>query len=203
MTLATGLTVTRIALTPLIVLALVRETAPDLWLAAALLAAAILTDALDGPVARRTHTETSVGRTLDPIADKILVSGVFLALLALEHPAVKEWLVFTIVGREIAISILRSFAARRGVVIHPSRLGKWKTACQMGLGMALVAHLALRSLADASPEYWLGSGGGIPELLFVVALYAVTLLTLVSGCDYLWRNRGILRTSARERRETA
>ncbi len=203
MTLATGLTVTRIALTPLIMFALLRETAPALWLAAALLATAILTDALDGPLARRTRTVTPVGRTLDPIADKILVSGVFLALLALEHPAVKEWLVFVIVGREIAISILRSFAARRGVVILPSRLGKWKTACQMGLGLALVAHMALRALADASTEFWLDSGGAIPELFFVVALYAVTLLTLVSGCDYLWRNRGILRPSARQRRETA
>jgi len=203
MTLATGLTVTRIALTPLIVFALLRETVPALWLAGALLAAAILTDALDGPLARRTRTVTPVGRTLDPIADKILVSGVFLALLALGHPVLKGWLVFAIVGREIAISILRSFAARRGVVIHPSRLGKWKTACQMGLTLALVLHLAVRAAADAAPEIWLASGEAIPELLFSGALYAVTLLTLVSGCDYIWRNRGILRPSTRHRRETA
>lgn len=203
MTLATGLTVTRIVLTPLIAFALLRETAPALWLATALLAAAILTDALDGPLARRTRTVTPVGRTLDPIADKILVSGVFLALLALEHPGLRRWVVFTIVGREIAISILRSFAARRGVAIHPSGLGKWKTACQMGMTLALVAHMAARSIADPSPAFWLGSSGPIAELLFAVALYGVTLLTLVSGCDYVWRNRGILRPSARHRRETA
>jgi CDP-diacylglycerol--glycerol-3-phosphate 3-phosphatidyltransferase len=203
MTLATGLTVARIALTPLIVLSLLEQSVPALWLAVALLAAAILTDALDGPLARRTRTVTPVGKTLDPIADKILVSGVFLALLALEQPVVKAWLVFAIVGREVAISILRSFAARRGVVIHPSALGKWKTALQMGVAQALVTFMALRSLTDPAPAHWQSLGGQTSFLLFTVALYGVTLLTLVSGCDYVWRNRGILRPSARHRRETA
>jgi CDP-diacylglycerol--glycerol-3-phosphate 3-phosphatidyltransferase len=87
---------------------------------------ASLTDCLDGVLARRWNTVTSIGKLLDPLADKLLTTAVLIMLI----PKVQGWLVFLIVGREISITGLRSIAAGHGLIINPSRMGKNKMLSQ-------------------------------------------------------------------------
>lgn len=87
---------------------------------------ASLTDYLDGILARRSNTVTSIGKLLDPLADKLLTTAVLIMLI----PKVQAWLVFLIVGREIGITGLRTIAAGHGLIINPSRIGKNKMVSQ-------------------------------------------------------------------------
>jgi CDP-diacylglycerol--glycerol-3-phosphate 3-phosphatidyltransferase len=87
---------------------------------------ASITDYLDGILARRWNTVTSVGKLLDPLADKLLTTAVLIMLI----PKVHAWLVFLIVGREIGITGLRSIAAGHGLIIKASRMGKNKMVSQ-------------------------------------------------------------------------
>lgn len=87
---------------------------------------ASLTDCLDGVLARRSNTVTSIGKLLDPLADKLLTTAVLIMLI----PKVQAWLVFLIVGREIGITGLRSIAAGHGLIIDSSRMGKNKMISQ-------------------------------------------------------------------------
>lgn len=97
---------------------------------------AALTDCLDGILARRSNTVTSIGKLLDPLADKLLTTAVLIMLI----PKVHAWMVFLIVGREIGITGLRSIAAGHGLIINPSRMGKNKMVSQtLGLVFLLPA----------------------------------------------------------------
>jgi CDP-diacylglycerol--glycerol-3-phosphate 3-phosphatidyltransferase len=97
---------------------------------------ASLTDCLDGVLARRSNTVTSIGKLLDPLADKLLTTAVLIMLV----PKVQAWMVFLIVGREIGITGLRSIAAGHGLIINPSRMGKNKMVSQtLGLVFLLPA----------------------------------------------------------------
>jgi len=87
---------------------------------------ASLTDYLDGFLARRSNTVTSIGRLLDPLADKLLTTAVLIMLI----PKIQPWLVFLIVGRELGITGLRSIAAGHGLIINASRMGKNKMVSQ-------------------------------------------------------------------------
>ena len=87
---------------------------------------ASLTDYLDGILARRSNTVTSIGKLLDPLADKLLTTAVLIMLI----PKVQAWLVFLIVGREISITGLRLIAAGHGLMINPSRMAKNKMVSQ-------------------------------------------------------------------------
>jgi CDP-diacylglycerol--glycerol-3-phosphate 3-phosphatidyltransferase len=87
---------------------------------------ASLTDYLDGILARRSNTVTSIGKLLDPLADKLLTTAVLIMLI----PRVHAWLAFLIVGREIGITGLRSIAAGHGLIINASRMGKNKLVSQ-------------------------------------------------------------------------
>ena len=193
MTPATMLTMLRLAAAPLFVVFLLRETPGSLWVAAGLYVFASLTDAVDGYLARKTGTVTPLGRMLDPIADKVLVAVAFLSFLLLDLPGVKRWMVAVIVGREVLVTTLRSFAGRRGVIIHSSPLGKWKTFFQMGFVVLLLALMSLRATRDPSPVYWQALGN--PDVVRALGwlLLLTTLITLASGLDYLWRNRAVLR----------
>jgi CDP-diacylglycerol--glycerol-3-phosphate 3-phosphatidyltransferase len=87
---------------------------------------ASITDYLDGILARRSNTVTSIGKLLDPLADKLLTTAVLIMLI----PKVSAWMVFLIVGREIGITGLRSIAAGHGLIIDASRMGKNKMVSQ-------------------------------------------------------------------------
>ncbi|HEX9269288.1 MAG TPA: CDP-diacylglycerol--glycerol-3-phosphate 3-phosphatidyltransferase [Candidatus Limnocylindria bacterium] len=147
--------------------------APDQDGAAAALAifvAAALTDALDGPLARRTGQVTRLGTFLDPLADKLLVIGTLVPLQA--RGLVPAWIVVLIVARELAVTNVRAVAAARGYSIGASLQGKAKTVLQTVATAGLLLLLAAPSLALALAAY--------------ATLAAAVALTAVSGIAYLW-----------------
>ena len=194
MTLATYLTVARLVMAPLFVIFLLRETVHSLWVASALFTVAALTDTADGYLARRTGTVTKLGRMLDPLADKLLVAFAYISFLILRIPGVEAWMVAIIVARELLVTWLRSFVGRRGVIIHSSPLGKWKTTFQMVVVFGVLALMSIRAAMDPSPAYWQRPGDPYTTIL-VIALLLTTAITLLSGLDYVWKNRGALTRS--------
>jgi CDP-diacylglycerol--glycerol-3-phosphate 3-phosphatidyltransferase len=137
MNIPNALTLLRIFFVPMLVGALVGD-ARQVWLALAIFLAAALTDLLDGYLARRWGQITTVGTLLDPIADKLLISAALIALVQVH--AVAGWVAILIVGREFAISGLRSIASSEGYIIQASDAGKTKMVLQVvAVALLLVA----------------------------------------------------------------
>src|SRR6202522_4044620 len=110
-------------------------------LASILFVLASITDGLDGYLARKRGQITTMGMLLDPLADKIMVTAAFVALVAYNPQVVKVWIVVVIVGREFLISGLRSIASSEGFTITASELGKLKTVVQIvSVTSAILAH---------------------------------------------------------------
>ena len=122
-----SLTLFRIFLVPFLVVVLLTKSNDFVGLAIFLVAA--ITDYFDGYFARRLNKTTRLGALLDPIADKLLMSAAFISLV--ELGIAKAWMVVIIIGREFAVSGLRSIAAQNGVTIAASPLGKTKTFTQV------------------------------------------------------------------------
>jgi CDP-diacylglycerol---glycerol-3-phosphate 3-phosphatidyltransferase len=182
--LPTSLTLVRIFAVPLLVALLLTK---DHMLAAALIfLAASLTDLLDGYLARKRGQITTLGVLLDPVADKLLISSAFISLVQLE--IVPAWMVVIIVGREFAVSGLRSIASAQGFAISASELGKIKMVAQ-------VAAIALLILGHEIPFF---------QSVGRLALYAVVLFAIVSAVDYFRRfwNRIDDRFKAQERQRS-
>jgi CDP-diacylglycerol--glycerol-3-phosphate 3-phosphatidyltransferase len=140
-----GLTIIRIAAIPLILLLFSFPTSPSMtFIAALLFSGAAFTDYLDGFLARRQGKVTFLGKVLDPVADKLLTSSAFIMLAA--HGWLPAWMVCIIVGRELAITGLRSVIAGKGVDISASRLGKLKTGFQIAAIIPLMVHYPLVAL---------------------------------------------------------
>jgi CDP-diacylglycerol--glycerol-3-phosphate 3-phosphatidyltransferase len=138
------LTGIRIAAVPVVVLLL---CFPGQW--ASLLGALIFllagaTDFLDGFLARRYRIVSRVGKFLDPLADKLLVSAALIMLIPLER--VPAWMAFLIIGRELAVTGLRGLAASEGIILAPDRWGKAKTLLQMSALTALILHYPYGSI---------------------------------------------------------
>jgi cardiolipin synthase len=143
------------------------------WFCCALFAAAGFTDWLDGHVARRWEQQSELGRFLDPIADKLLVSATLFMLTAFGRLSTQALLpALVILCREILVSGLREYLAGLRVGMPVSRLAKWKTAIQMvAIGVLIVGDAGWRVLPVVA----------IGETL----LWLAALLTLVTGYDYL------------------
>jgi len=149
------LTYIRMATIPLIVILLTPPT-PDKSLnsAFALFVFASITDYLDGILARRHNLVTSIGKLLDPLADKLLTSAVLIMLIPLGK--VQAWLVFLIIGREIGITGLRSIAASQGLVLDASRMGKNKMISQtVALIFLLLSVPDMQRLFDGLGTFFL------------------------------------------------
>src|SRR5207253_9142522 len=136
MNLPNSLTVSRIFLVPLLVVALLTKFKGHLILGvpkeivgAAIFGLASLTDWLDGYLARRRKQITTLGQVIDPLADKLLTSAALISLVAMEMAS--AWIVALIIGREFAITALRSLAYARGIVIPASPLGKVKMVSEV------------------------------------------------------------------------
>src|SRR6187431_1894137 len=143
MNLPNALTVARIFLVPLLVSVLLTKFEGRLVLgmpvelvAAAIFGIASLTDWLDGYLARRRKQVTTLGQMIDPIADKLLTSAAFVSLI--QMGLAPAWMVAVIIGREFAVTTLRSIAYARGVVIPASPLGKIKMVAQVVAILALI-----------------------------------------------------------------
>ena len=164
------LTYFRIAVIPAVFLTFYIKGDAGFVLTAGLFAVASLTDWLDGHLARAWEAQSSIGRFLDPIADKLLVSTCLLLLVSEHRAGVIP--ATAIVCREILVSGLREFLAEIRVGVPVSRLAKWKTGVQM-------VAIFLLLLADAAPA-WLHA-----PLLGDILLWLAALLTLVTGYAYL------------------
>ena len=167
------LTLARIAVIPVIVALLYIAADWARWTALLLYIAACATDYLDGYLARTRGEVSPLGRFLDPIADKLLVVAVIVVLTAQGWLSVVGVLAgLAIICREILVSGLREYLAEFQVVVHVSKLAKWKTAVQM-------LALAVLILGQAGPD-----GLALP-LLGEALLVVAALLTLVTGYQYL------------------
>jgi CDP-diacylglycerol--glycerol-3-phosphate 3-phosphatidyltransferase len=174
-----ALTLVRILLVPVVVVALIVESPGGSAIAAAVFALAALTDGLDGYIARSRQAVTTFGKVMDPVADKLLVAAALIALVSLDRLA--PWVAMVIIAREFAVSGLRIAAGQQGVVIPASRLGKAKTIVQVAAVLALIAA------ADH-------------EAAWVQALvYAMVAITAVSGADYFLNFRRKLDEVSRAR----
>ncbi len=173
-----ALSLLRILAVPVVVVALLGETPNGDALAAAVFALAALTDGLDGYFARARDSVTTFGKLMDPLADKLLIIGALLSLVSLGRLA--AWVAMVIIAREVAVTILRTIAAERGIVIAASWLGKLKTVLQIAAVIALI-------VADPAPL-------GV-DLLVYVAL----VVTVVSGADYFFGLRRRIEQQQRER----
>ncbi len=188
------LTIARIFFVPLLVAALVAQnvsvglfgvTITNEWLALAIFLVAAATDLLDGYLARRWGQVTTIGTLLDPIADKLLISAALISLVQVN--AVPGWMVILIVGREFAISGLRSIAAAEGYTIRASDLGKTKMTAQVVAISFLLVSIRHRALAPLA--YW---------MMWVVVLF--TVLSAIGYFRKFWRKVDV-RIKLRRRRE--
>lgn len=173
---------TRILLTPVVMWLVLYEDGDSAELVAAVLfAIAAATDWIDGRLARRWGVTTKLGSFLDTTADKLLVSGVLIALL--EAGRASAWIVAIIVGRELVVMGLRGVVASEGQVMEPSMLGKVKTSIQF-LAIILAILRPGDEIAGLYIDEW--------------AMLAAAAITVYSAADYLVR---VLPAVAREDRQ--
>ncbi len=166
-----ALSLIRIGVSPVLVLLLLSPGKGLSVICAVLFALVCLTDWLDGYLARRMNTVTTLGKFLDPLADKLLIITALIMMVPLDR--VPAWMVALIVGREIAVTGLRAIAVEEGVVIDASSLGKFKTIAQIAAIIPLLLHYTFYGINF----HYLGS------LIFWVAFG----LTLLSGADYFFK----------------
>ena len=143
------------------------------WIALGIFIVASLTDLLDGKIARKYNLVTTFGKSMDPLADKLLVSAAMIALIELKR--IPAWVVIVIISREFIISGFRLIAAQKNVVIAAGYIGKFKTTFQMIMICLMIAD--------------------IEEIRVVtlVVMYVALALTIISLMDYLIRNRKLMR----------
>jgi len=159
------LTVLRIMLVPVIVVALLGNTHDGDVLAAVVFALASLTDFVDGYLARSRDSVTTFGKLMDPLADKLLIIAALVALVSLHR--LPAWIAMVIITRELAVTVLRMGAGSAGVVIPANSFGKFKTVLQ------IVAILAL--IAFPGPPAWVDA-----------LLYVTVAVTVASGLDFFF-----------------
>lgn len=174
MNLPTQLTVGRICLVPLVVVFLISNESIHALVAAVLFGGAALTDWLDGLIARRRGQVTTLGKLLDPVADKVLVSAALISLV--QVGTVPAWMVVIMIGREFAVTGLRSVSAAQGIVIEASDLAKYKTFAQY---LAVILLILERGLPTGLDSEFLYLSRG--------TLWAALVLTIFSGIDYFVR----------------
>lgn len=185
MTTANKLTILRVIMIPLMIVFLyikpldksigILELSINQFIFAVLFVIASLTDLLDGYIARKYNQITTFGKFLDPIADKVLVLVALLYLMILDPIRVPIWAVMIVIMREFMVTGIRLLAVDKGEVIAASPYGKFKTATTM---IALVLML----FNDFGITPW------IANVIFWIAI----LFTLISGIDYLLKNKKVV-----------
>jgi CDP-diacylglycerol--glycerol-3-phosphate 3-phosphatidyltransferase len=168
------LTLVRILLVPVLVVALLEKSSSGDLLAAIVFAMASLTDAIDGYLARSRNWVTTFGKLMDPVADKLLIVAALVALVSLGR--LEAWVAMVIITREFAVTALRVGVATQGVVIPASPWGKIKTTVQVAMVISLIA-------VHGHPV-WLSA-----------LIYVTVAVTVASGADYFF---GVRRAPARQ-----
>jgi CDP-diacylglycerol--glycerol-3-phosphate 3-phosphatidyltransferase len=187
---ANVVTFSRVLLAPVFLVFLVRNSTQDHAIALGVFAVAISTDLFDGYLARRLRCVSDFGKLADPLADKLIVLTGLISFVATDDAPL--WIVLVIVGRELLMTGFRLLAAIKGIYIYASTLAKWKTTFQMAAVTFILGHNVIGDLL-----------GGVWPALFDVwlrrladfTLWVALILTVGTGLLYLWRNRGIIRSS--------
>ena len=201
MNLPNKLTMLRILLVPVLVLCLMPEKGTDhpptllivvaRHLAVLAFVAAAITDYFDGKIARSRGIVTNFGRLMDPLADKLLVMGAFVALV---HPNLfPAWFVVVVLSREFLVTGLRTLGTSQGRVIHADIWGKHKTIWQMVTIALTLAFLAVRDTLRYTEHWDRYLRGRELEWWFHVVVLGILIavclvLTLLSGTLYVVRN---------------
>jgi CDP-diacylglycerol---glycerol-3-phosphate 3-phosphatidyltransferase len=159
------LTVVRIMLVPVLVVALLGNTPDGDVLAAVVFALASLTDFIDGYLARARDSITTFGKLMDPLADKLLIVAALISLVSLHRLA--AWVAMVIITRELAVTVLRLAATQAGVVMAASFFGKVKTCLQIAAVLAVIA-------VHGNPP-WVQA-----------LIYLTVVVTVLSGLDYFF-----------------
>lgn len=199
MTLATKITFFRVATIPIFIFSFIHNGAGlhSDWgkiVATLVFVLGAVSDYYDGVVARWYKEETTFGKFIDPIADKLLVTAALVTMVEYRHLTFTPgWAVVIIISREFAVSGLRLVSAPRGKVIEASPLGKWKTATQFIAIITSLVFLSFRILIETfswkeTGEWFLPIQEPIVTFLMILAV----ILTLVSGYDYFKKNWHLL-----------
>ena len=151
--------------------------------------AASVTDAIDGHLARKHHLITDFGKFLDPLADKILVVSALVCFV--EMDMCSAVVVVIVIAREFLVSALRLVAVGDGNVIAASIWGKLKTISQMIAVIYVLLYCVAGTFATPSWDVAMSIGKWIAEIL----LWGSTVLTIISGADYLWKNRSCINSA--------
>ncbi len=167
------LTLVRIFLIPIFVAVVTLRIQYGDYIAAAIFILAASTDGLDGYFARKRKQITNLGKIMDPLADKLLVSSALIVLTELHR--LPSWVTLIIIGREFAVTGLRALAVSDGVIISAGKLGKVKTVTQ------IIAIVALFFLKD------------LPHLLVYSSVAVAVIFTLWSGWDYFYRSWSVIK----------
>ncbi len=188
MNLANKLTLLRIFLVPVfLIFFLVEGIDYGTIIATIIFIVASITDQLDGHIARSRNQITTFGKFMDPLADKLLVTAVFVCLV--QVGMIPAWAVIIILSREFAVSGLRSIAASNGLVIAASWWGKIKTVTQM---LAILLFLLTVNIMTIGNTALLVSL--FPGFLAAanIVFYICVIITIISGVDYFIKNRKVI-----------
>lgn len=166
-----AITLLRIGIIPVLFFLLLSPGPEGSLFIAGIFVIASLTDLLDGYIARRYQIVTTMGKFLDPIADKLVVNTAMVLMIPLGR--IPAWIVAIIIIRDFTVDGIRTIASSEGVIIGSSRLAKQKTLCQVVAVTALMIHYPFLG-ADA-------------HLVGIAILYVALFLTLYSGLDYLMK----------------
>ena len=184
--LANAITIARILLIP-VFLVLLLSGLPEPYgdiAAAAVFILAAATDKLDGYVARRSQQITTLGVFLDPLADKLLIAAALIALVS--QGRIAAWVAMLIIGRKIAVSVLRIVGASQGVSIPADRYGKLKTVLQIVYVVYVIVPTdKIADLIDVSTD--------VAVVIQWILAAVVVVVTLASGVRYFMNARGVIR----------
>ncbi len=194
MNLPNAITLSRLVLTAVFVAGTTFESPLGRWIAMVSFVIAAISDFVDGWLARKLGLVTPMGKLLDPVADKVLVCSAFVYLSAQGSVGCPVWVTALILAREFLVTALRQIAIEVGYVIAADRLGKWKTGLQLTFCITCLVGFAFQSLDPhnlfvaliqylSSPNGWL-----VP-----LSLWLALGLTLLSGWNYVWTCRHLLR----------
>jgi CDP-diacylglycerol---glycerol-3-phosphate 3-phosphatidyltransferase len=171
-----SLTLFRVAAVPLVILLMLDGGRLCGFLAALFFSAAAITDYFDGYLARRYGLVSNLGKIMDPLADKLLVSCAYIMLIP--HGRVPAWMICIIIGRELAVTGLRNLISGEGGDPSASMLGKYKTGFQIAAAIPLLLHYSYFGIDFHSVGYAL--------------LWIALVFTIWSGVDYFVRFRKLL-----------
>jgi len=187
MNISNQLTFLRIFLTFICILFILLHTLISLIIAFFIFLLASFTDFLDGFLARRKRIVSDLGKIIDPLADKILIIGVFSAFLQLD--VVNVWMLVAIMLREFIITGLRIYALNKGVVLAASKSGKHKTFSQItGIIIIFIILIFLKAYPNSS------AAGFLYYRFIPLVLWYIVFITIFSGIHYFWSNRKLIKT---------